>query len=437
MPNRENFYSEEVQSIMGRAPAFVVKWGVTVLFVIFAALFAGCYFIKYPDIISAPVEITTINPPADLITRQSGLIDTLLVDNGQSVESGQLVAVLESSARWADVDRLSTSIELFSLSSPEEGLWSGWIDEQYELGELQNSFSAFQKWCRDYKHYIQIGQVAKKKALIAQQVAKTRDYHKLLKAQYRLVLKELEIQQQSYLRDSSLHAKGVISLHDFELSVQNLTSKLGSESSFRATLTNTELQIIQLEQQVIELDIVQSNEESEFERAIQQSYQQLISEVTQWKQLYTLTAPVSGTLTYISYWNENQHVAVGDKLASIVPNGSNSIIGRAEIPSMGFGKVQVGQYVNIKLSGYPYMEFGVLQGEVKSLSAVPEQQSVQGGVSEAIYLAEIDLSQGLITTYNKELPMIQQMTGTAEIITEDMRLISRFFNPIISLFRNR
>ena len=33
--------------------------------------------------------------------------------------------------------------------------------------------------------------------------------------------------------------------------------------------------------------------------------------------------------------------------------------------------------------------------------------------------------------------MIQQMDGTAEIITEDMRLISRFVQPIVSLFKNR
>ena len=36
----------------------------------------------------------------------------------------------------------------------------------------------------------------------------------------------------------------------------------------------------------------------------------------------------------------------------------------------------------------------------------------------------------------KEIPMIQQMDGTAEIVTEEMRLISRFFNPIISIFKN-
>ena len=52
-------------------------------------------------------------------------------------------------------------------------------------------------------------------------------------------------------------------------------------------------------------------------------------------------------------------------------------------------------------------------------------------------MAEVSFEEGLKTSYNKDLPMIQQMDGTAEVITEDMRLISRFINPIISLFKNK
>ena len=101
---------------------------------------------------------------------------------------------------------------------------------------------------------------------------------------------------------------------------------------------------------------------------------------------------------------------------------------------MGFGKIRIGQTVNIKLNGYPYIEFGVLKGVISSLSAVPEPTQDKSSI---IYMAEVTFPQGLITSYNKELPMIQQMDGTAEIITENIRLISRFFNPIISLFKNR
>ena len=57
---------------------------------------------------------------------------------------------------------------------------------------------------------------------------------------------------------------------------------------------------------------------------------------------------------------------------------------------------------------------------------------------EKNYLAEVAFPNGLVTNYGKKLPLLPEMTGTAEIITEDMRLIQRFFNPIKSLIkRNR
>lgn len=88
MPDRDNFHSEDVQDILGRAPSWVARWGVTAVFAIFGGVLLGCYFIKYPDIIESPVEITTYNPPVDLITRYDGLIDTLCVRDGAMVESG-------------------------------------------------------------------------------------------------------------------------------------------------------------------------------------------------------------------------------------------------------------------------------------------------------------------------------------------------------------
>ena len=140
--------------------------------------------------------------------------------------------------------------------------------------------------------------------------------------------------------------------------------------------------------------------------------------------------------TFVKYWNKNQYINVGAKVASIIPTNDARIIGRIQIPSVGFGKVQVGQNVNIKLNGFPYMEFGVLKGKINSLSAVPEQIQTTNGNS-IVYMAEVSFEEGLKTSYNKDLPMIQQMDGTAEVITEDMRLISRFINPIISLFKNK
>ena len=67
---------------------------------------------------------------------------------------------------------------------------------------------------------------------------------------------------------------------------------------------------------------------------------------------------------------------------------------------------------------------------------MPEQIQTQSGTAIA-YTAEVIFPDGMTTSYRRELPMIQRMDGTAEIVTEDMRLIERFIQPVVSLFKNR
>jgi hypothetical protein len=84
------------------------------------------------------------------------------------------------------------------------------------------------------------------------------------------------------------------------------------------------------------------------------------------------------------------------------------------------GKVKPGQKVNIKLSGYPYLEYGMVRGVIKSKSLVASRDA---------YIIEIDLPDGLTTLYGIKLDFAQNMQGTAEIITEDLRLLQKIVNP--------
>ncbi len=45
---------------------------------------------------------------------------------------------------------------------------------------------------------------------------------------------------------------------------------------------------------------------------------------------------------------------------------------------------------------------------------------------EGNYFINVSLPKKLITSYNKEIAFKQEMLGSAEIITEDLRLIERF-----------
>lgn len=427
MPLRENFYSSETEDIMGKMPHWIIRWGITVVFLIMAGIVLGCYFIKYPETVQAPVVITTINPPADLVARYEGKIDSLYVSDGDMVYPGSVVAVLFNPADYAAVKMLEDNLTAsYTQSDFKTVVLQPWIAGEYILGDIQTTYSEFRRLCLDYAHYLQTDYITKKKNLLEQQISKSTQHYRQLKQQQQLYDEEMKLEAKGMRRDSTLYAQKIISAMDYESAVQERIQKQKSKVGFDASLTTTELSIMQSRQQLIELSIQQDNELAEYERNLSQYRQQLLNQINQWKEKYLIASPIQGKITFINYWSNNQRIKTGDRMASVIPAESMQVIGRASIPSSGFGKVAVGQQVNVKLNGYPYMEFGVLKGVIKSISAVPD--------GENGYIAEIDFPAGLTTTYKKDLNLIQQMDGTAEIITKEMRLIQRYLQPIRALF---
>ena len=440
MPERgDNYYSEPVQEIMGSIPSWITRWGVTVIAGIFALIIIGCCIIRYPQTLTSSITLTSENPPSDLAARYDGLLDTVCVVNGQEVSSGDLIALLSTPADYGDI--MAVRAILDSLSSRERDALSGAVSspslyENYRLGDLQSSWSELVRSCRAYLNWSEIDQSGHQKRLVEEQIGKNREYYGDLLSQKAVLEQDMRYEQAGLERDSLLMAEGAISRAEYEATLKNWTSKKGSLASFEATLTSTQLSILQLRQQLTELEIQRQNEETEHLRGIMQQASQMKAQVAQWLEQYAVISPADGTVSLQKVWSRGQHVMVGDVIASVVPDNGDRVIGRLQVPSSGFGKVEEGQRVNVRLNGFPYMEFGVLKGVVESIPAVPQTVTTAEGNS-IVYTVEVSFPDSLVTTYGKELPMVQQMDGTAEIITRDRRLIGQFIDPVLSLFKNR
>lgn len=50
-------------------------------------------------------------------------------------------------------------------------------------------------------------------------------------------------------------------------------------------------------------------------------------------------------------------------------------------------------------------------------------------------MVEVTFPKGLITNYNKQLPISREMQAQADIVTEELRLIERFFMPLKKIFK--
>ncbi|MDR0830937.1 MAG: hypothetical protein LBN95_12645, partial [Prevotellaceae bacterium] len=69
--------SEEFQEVLSRVPSWIMRWGITLIFIVLAVLIAGSWFFKYPEVLNAPIVVSTQNLPFDIVAKVSGRIDTL------------------------------------------------------------------------------------------------------------------------------------------------------------------------------------------------------------------------------------------------------------------------------------------------------------------------------------------------------------------------
>ena len=171
-------------------------------------------------------------------------------------------------------------------------------------------------------------------------------------------------------------------------------------------------------------------QQAEKEKVLYQNYsvaaEQLLNEINNWELNYVLKASVSGIVSFTQIRYVNQYVTANEIVFNIVPRAKEQLIGKAMLPAQRSGKVKVGQRVIIRFTSYPDQEFGIVKGQVSSISLVPNQNN---------YMIEILLPEGLHTNYKKELPFSPEMEAQADIITDDLRLIERFFMPLKKIFK--
>jgi hypothetical protein len=166
-------------------------------------------------------------------------------------------------------------------------------------------------------------------------------------------------------------------------------------------------------------EIERTKEEMLLLKNVIQSFNQLKRAIRDWEQLYVLQSEIEGKVSFLNYYNVNQTVNQGDLVFTIIPSENSSYIAKLKTPAQNSGKIKVGQTVNISIDNYPDTEFGTLKGAVQHISALPN--------TDGFYLIDVLLPETLMTSYNKKIEFKQEMIGSAEIITEDLRLIERFF----------
>lgn len=427
--NKIELRSEEVKEILGHVPHWIVRWGIFLFFLALSLILLGSWIFKYPDIISAGITITTENPPSHAIARADGRIMNLFVQDNEKVTSGQVLAIIENPSRYTDVIKLKSNLDSFrSVLFVDSAGLAYTFPQGLVLGDIQSSYGFFLKQYDDLRNFIAIGYHSQKIKSIKNEILKYRNYSLRLKKQSQILSQEERLSENQFRRDSVLFRQGVIPEAELEKSRATLLQKRYNHEQSMITIASNDIQISKLEQGIPDLEMQKVQERSKIGLQLNEAFENLLAEISLWEQRYVLKASVDGTVSFTRFWSENQNVKNGELVMSVIPIIQGEIIGKVNLPVKGSGKVKAGQQVNIKCEGYPYMQYGMVIGTVRSISLV---------TSDDLYSVQVSLNNGLNTNYGISLDFNQEMQGIAEIITDDKRLLERIAYPVKSVINKQ
>jgi hemolysin D len=379
---------------------------------------------------------------------ETGVVRAIRVADGQTVEAGDVLIELDPTINESETNHLHSDLQSAQLDIAR--LHAALADTDDPLGAFQPpeganpTLVAMQRqflMAQVTEHKAKIaaldGQKAQKEAELATisatinkldavipTIQERVNIRKVLneygsRLQYFEVLQQLTESQQERLVQQSRH-------HEAEAAVAAITDTRGQTvAEYRRTLFG----------ELAEAERKAAGFAADLEKAEQRTKLQL------------LTAPVAGMVQQLAVHTVGGVVTPAQTLMVIVPSDSRLEI-EAMVSNRDIGFVHAGDGVEIKVDTFDFTRYGLLHGQVKSISSDSIVRDVPGDKSndksttsgnttsepkgqELSYAARISLDRTQMQVEDKMVNLSPGMAVTAEIKTGSRRIIGYLLSPLM------
>ncbi|MDO9709263.1 HlyD family efflux transporter periplasmic adaptor subunit [Paracraurococcus lichenis] len=391
----------------GRAvPMQPVRIRLTVWFIISAAaaIVAFLFLAQYARKETVAGYLMPAAGTARVFPTQSGIVSTLLVEQGQAVEEGQPLLSITTTQIAVTGEDVNATI-LASLAQQKESLNRQIATEQRRIASERDRLTAMIQGLETELGHLN--------AQIAVQRERIRVVERILASGQQLAARGLVSELDQRRREEALLEQR----QALNALAQQLTAR-------QSQLTETRFSLEQLP--FVEAEKIQSmrNEMSTIE--------QRIAEVDG-RRAYVIRAPMTGRISSLQA-TVGQPANPQNLLLQIIPAHSPL---RAElfIPARAIGFVEVGQPVRILYDAFPYQHFGTYRGRIEKVSATiltATDVTLPVALKEPAYRATVSLERPDVDAYGKKVPLQPDMLLRADIILERRTLVDWILNPLLS-----
>lgn len=407
--------SEAMDELLSKRPSFLSRWSLILFSLIVIVIITIASYIRYPEAIISRSKIISVNTPKEITVLKGGKLVKLFVTNQSEVDSGQVIAFMES---------IGSHQEILDLPFYLDSVYQSVKNDKYkeierlfhtqvgQLGELQRSYEEFIASYQKFLAYIGDGYYVRSILRLQEDIALLQKSKAILVQQKTLIEKDLSLSEESYSMQEKMYREKIL-------------SKLEDRIE-QSKLVNKQMTIPQIQSQLLNNEALQKEKNKEVETLVfeigqqklffLQEVQTFLSQVKGWIREYVIMASTSGKINFLFPIQVGVYLENNRNLGFINPT-TIGYYAETYLPQGNFGKIRIGQSVQLRFDAYPYQEFGYVSGRLSYIADIP---------SDSGYLAHIELPNGLITNQRQRLEYKNGLIAQSRVLVKDMKLGDRF-----------
>jgi len=361
---------------------------------------------------------------------EGGLIEQILVHEGDRVKAGQPLIVLDPTRARTQYDRvhqqyvaalgrearlLAERADAKTIDFPRA--LTGDADSVHSAEILEGERRLFEGRRASVENQLQ---------LLDRRIAKAREEIAALKAQQRSDRRQLAIIDEEIVGVRELYEKGLERK-------PRLLALQRSQAELEGSIDNREALMARASQTIAETEFQKAglveNNTAEVEtdlRTVQDQIQDLRQQLTAAKDALTrttVTAPEAGRVYGLRFHTRGGVIAPGDPILNLVPDGEEMIV-RVQLDPNDIDTVHEGALATVRLTSFNQRTFKPIEGHVIQISP----DVVRPDQGPPFYEARIRLDPAMLARFDIEL--VPGMPALAIISTGEQTMLDYLIAPI-------
>ncbi len=339
-----------------------------------------------------------------VVPQQTGIIAELRVKEGQRVERGDIIAVL--------------NLERANAGGGVQAEFSRQIMARREslLGDRTKVETLY----------------AEQSRALSQRIISLRAELAQIDSSYRLQEERTRIGDAMLAKQRRLHGEKFISDLALEQKEQERLAELAALENLKRARTNLLRDIGTVESEIKITPMKQESERSNMARNLSAIEQDRIENESR-RELH-LVAPQAGVVTALAA-DIGKLATAGQPLLSIIPAGA-SLQADVYVPARAAGFIREGSKALLQYQAYPYQKFGSHEGKVIKIARTAvagNELAFPVPQGELFYVATVELNKQTVTAYGKEERLTSGMMVDANILLDRRTLFEWVFEPLYSI----